>query len=75
MAKVIAITNVGGELLGVLRADPIDIGDGLTIQSVPLRTPEHRHHVLEVPDGLLGKQLALEVHGEVRRRLAKTGPA
>jgi len=71
MAKVIAITNLHGELLGVLRADPVDIGHGQTIQAVPIRAPEHRHHVLEIPDGLLGKRLAAEVHREVRGRLAK----
>jgi len=68
MAKVIAITDVAGALLGVLRADPIDIGNGMTIQTVPIRTSAHRHHALEVPDDLLGK-LAQEVHREVRRRL------
>ena len=73
MAKVIAITDVGGALLGVLRADPVDTGNGVIIQSVPIRTSAHRHHILEVPDDLLAK-LADEVHREVRRRLSGTGP-
>jgi hypothetical protein len=73
MAKVIAITDAGGALLGVLRADPIDAGNGVTIKSVPIRTSAHRHQILEVPDDLPGKP-AHVVHREVRRRLVGTGP-
>jgi hypothetical protein len=73
MAKVIAITNVTGELLGVLRADPVDIGNGKTIRSVPVRTTEQRHHILEVADDLMGKP-AHEIHREVRRHLPKSKP-
>jgi hypothetical protein len=75
MAKVIAITDTVGELLGVVRADPVKLDNGMTIQSVPLHTPGHQHHTLEVPDDLLSK-LAKDVHHEVRRRLAEQkGPS
>ena len=71
MAKVIAITDLKGALLGVLRADPIDAGNGLTIQAVPSSTASQRHHFLEVPDNLLGKpgKGVEELHREVRSRL------
>jgi hypothetical protein len=68
MAKVIAITNTAGALLGVLRTDPVDIGNGLTIRPVPVEAAAQRHQILDVPDGLLGKPVH-EVHAEVRRRL------
>ena len=71
MAKMIAITDLKGTLLGVLRADPVDAGNGLTIQAVPGHTPEQRHHIVEVPDNLvggMGKRVE-ELHREVRRLL------
>jgi hypothetical protein len=56
MAKVITITDLDGALLGVVRADPIDAGYGITVQAVPRKTPEQRHYIAEVPDGLIGKR-------------------
>ncbi len=72
MAKLIAITDAGGALLGVLRGDPIDIGSGMTIQAAPTPAPgsAHQHHILEVPNDLLGKPTR-EIHDEVRRRLGR----
>jgi hypothetical protein len=55
MTKVIAITDLNGALLGVVRADPVDAGNGIIIQAVLRKTPEQRHHIVEVPDGLIGK--------------------
>jgi hypothetical protein len=69
MAKVTAITNMNGDLIRYLRADPADIGGGLTIQSVYVPTPTERHHTVEIPDELLEKP-AEEVHREIVRRLA-----
>jgi hypothetical protein len=73
MAKVIAITNTDGALLGVLRTEPVNIGKGVTIHPVPIESAAQRHHILDVPDGLLGKP-AHEVHNEVRRRLTAKRP-
>jgi hypothetical protein len=70
MAKVIAITDLKGELLGVLRADPQDIGNGVTIQAVPFASSSQLHHVLEVDDDLMGKP-AHEVHNKIRHHLGK----
>jgi hypothetical protein len=70
MAQVIAITDDSGKVLGVLRGDPIEVGDGMTIQAVARPVAGYRHHTLEVPDDLLGR-LASEVHREVQRRLAE----
>lgn len=76
MAKVIAITDLKGELLGVVRAEPVNLGNGLTIQAVhtlPKHITQQRHHIIEVPDNLLGKRGSgvEELHREVRRRLPK----
>jgi hypothetical protein len=70
MAKVIAITDVNGKLLGVLRADPVNIGNGKTLQAVPSKTSAQRHHFLEVPHDLMGKRADL-VHDHVRRLLVQ----
>jgi hypothetical protein len=75
MAKVLAITDLNGALLGVLRADPIEVRPGLTIQAAPTPMAEHhqRHHLIDVPDHLLGKRGkgVEELHREVSRRLPK----
>jgi hypothetical protein len=75
MAKVLAITDLNGALLGVVRADPIEVGTGLTIQAVPTPMAEHhqRHHIVHVPDHLLGKpgKGVEELHREVSRRLTR----
>jgi hypothetical protein len=68
MAKIFAVTNAEGTLLGTLRADPVDIGNGMTIHPVPLRTSTQMHHLLEVPDDLVGKP-AHEIHRHVRHQL------
>jgi hypothetical protein len=74
MAKVLAITDLKGALLGVLRADPIQVAHGVTIQAVPAPTPKQRHHIIEVPDHLLGKPgKGVEIlHREVRKLLPAT---
>lgn len=71
MARVIAITDSNGTLLGVLRADPVDAGNGITIQAVPSPRSPHRHHILDVPDTFIGNRGkgVEELHREVRRRL------
>jgi hypothetical protein len=55
MAKVIAITDLKGQLLGVVRADPVAGGHGVIAQAVPMNHPEQRSHIIEVADNLLGK--------------------
>jgi hypothetical protein len=75
MAKVLAITDLKGALLAVLRADPIEAAPGLTIQAVPTPMAEHhqRHHLIDVPDHLIGKRGTgvEELHHEVSRRLPR----
>jgi hypothetical protein len=73
MAKVIAVTDPNGALLGVVRGDRIDIGNGKTLQAVlPPRASKNHHQILEVEDNLLRKP-ATEVHHEIRRRLKGKG--
>jgi hypothetical protein len=73
MAKVIAVTDLDGALLGVLRADPVDVGNGVTIQAVPAPTSKQRHHIVEVPDHLLSKpgRGVEELHREVQKHLPR----
>jgi hypothetical protein len=68
-----AITDSTGKLLGVQRADPVDIGGGRTIQAVPHPRSPHGYHHLDVPDHMIGKpgRGVEELHKEVRRLLAK----
>ena len=73
MRKVMAVTDLAGTLLGVVRADPVDIGNGTTIRSVPPRTAQHRHRILDVPDDFLSRP-AQEVHREVRRLIGIIRP-
>ena len=73
MQKVMAITDHAGKLLGVVRADPVDIGHGKTIRSVPPKAAHYRHHILDVPDDFLRRQ-PHEVHHEVRRRIGLAHP-
>jgi hypothetical protein len=72
VTRVLVITDLNGELLGVLQADPVDAGNGVTIQAVPVSRPEQRHHFVDVPSHLLAKsgRSAEELHREIRRRLA-----
>lgn len=73
MARVIAFTDLKGALLGVVRADPFDAGNGVTIQAVPIQASQQRHHIVEVADHLLGKtgKGVKELHREVQRLLPK----
>jgi hypothetical protein len=74
MAKVMAVTDRYGALLGVVRADLIDAGNGVTIQAVPIERADQRHHFVEVPDALLTNKKKMwveELHREVERRLIK----
>jgi hypothetical protein len=71
MLKVMAVTDLNGNLLGVVRTDPVDIGNGRTIRAVPPPTTRHRHHMLEVEDNFLHRP-ATEVHNDVRRLIAST---
>jgi hypothetical protein len=73
VARILAITDSHGKLLGVQRADPVDIGDGRTIQAVPHPHSPDRYHRLDVPDHMMGKpgRGVEELHKEVRRLLAK----
>ena len=65
MQKVMAVMELDGTLLGVVRADPVDLGNGLIIQSVPPHVMQHRHHILEVSDDFFDRP-AKEIHREVR---------
>lgn len=70
MAKLFVFVDNNGTLFGTLRADPIDIGSGNTIQAMPSPMSKHRHHIVEVPDHLVGKPGKVsELHREVRRLL------
>lgn len=71
VTRVLAITDTNGELLGVLQADPVDAGNGVTIQAVPVSRPEQRHHFVDVPSHLLAKpgRSVEKLHREVRRQL------
>ena len=53
MARVIAITDDSGKVLGVLRGDPVELADGTTIQAVARSAEGYHHHTLDVPDDLL----------------------
>jgi hypothetical protein len=72
VARILAITDSHGKLLGVQGADPIDIGHGVSIQAVPHPHSPHKYHHLGVPDHLTGKpgRGVEELHKEVRRLLA-----
>jgi hypothetical protein len=67
MARVIAITDSHGELLGVVRGDPVETDNGL-LQAFPLERPDEVHHVLDVPSEILSMPLA-ERHQAIRVRL------
>jgi hypothetical protein len=71
MAKILAITDKNGKLLGVQRADPIDVGHGMTVQAVPDPRSPHNYRYLDVPDNLIGKpgRGVETLHNEVRRLL------
>lgn len=72
MAKLLVFVDSNGALVGTLRADPVDIGHGKTIQAVRSPMSKHRHHEIEVPDHLVGKPgKVAELHREVRRLLAR----
>jgi hypothetical protein len=70
MVKLLVFVDDNGVLVGTLRADPIDIGNGKTIQAIPSPMSKHKHHVVELPDHLVGKPSNVtELHREVRRLL------
>ena len=70
MAKLLVFVDNHGTLVGTQRADPIDIGNGQTLQAVPSPMSKHRHHIIEVPDHLVGRpNRVAELHREVRRLL------
>jgi hypothetical protein len=72
MAKLLVFVDSNGALVGTLRADPIDIEIGNTIQAIPSPMSKHRHQEIEVPDDLVGKPgKVAELHQEVRRLLAR----
>ena len=70
MAKLMVFVDHKGALVGTLRADPIDIGNGNTLRAVPSPMSKHRYHLVDVPDHLVGKPSKVnELHREVRRLL------
>jgi hypothetical protein len=69
MQKVMAVTDLKGTLLGVVRTDPVDIGYGKTIRAVPPPAERYRHHMLEVEDNFL-RRPATDIHKDVRRLIA-----
>jgi hypothetical protein len=72
MAKLLVFVDHSGTLVGTQRADPIDIGNGKTIHAVPSPMSRHRHHIIEVPDHLVGRPGKVEeLHREVRRLLPR----
>jgi hypothetical protein len=73
MQKIMAVTDLKGTLLGVVRADPIDIGNGKTIRAVPPPPARYRHHMLDVADDFL-RRPASEVHDKIRRLIVTSRP-
>jgi hypothetical protein len=73
MQKVMAITDLRGTLLGVVRTDPIDIGNGKTIRSTPPPAARYRHHILNVADDFM-RRPAANIHDEVRRLIGSAKP-
>jgi hypothetical protein len=72
MAKLHVFVDNNGALVGTLRADPIKLADGSTIQAVPSPMSKHRHHVIDVADHLVGKPgKVAELHREVHRLLPR----
>jgi hypothetical protein len=70
MAKLLVFVDHHGTLVGTQMADPISIGNGNTIQAMPSPMSKHRHHIVEVPDHLVGRpDKVTELHREVRRLL------
>jgi hypothetical protein len=69
MQKIMAVTDLEGTLVGVVRADPVDIGGGKTIQSVPPSPALYQHHILDVADDFL-RRPATAIHEDVRRLIA-----
>jgi hypothetical protein len=69
MQKIMAITDLEGTLLGVVRTDPVDIGNGKTIRSVPPPPARYRHHMLDVADDFL-RRPAGDIHNDVHRLIA-----
>lgn len=69
MQKVMAVTDLRGTLLGVVRTDLVDIGNGNTIRSVPPPAARYRHHILDVADDFM-RRPAVDIHDEVRRLIA-----
>ena len=69
MQKVMAVTDLKGPLLGVVRTDPVDIGNGKTLRAVPPPPARYRHQVLEVADNFL-RRPASDIHNDVRRLIA-----
>ena len=75
MAKLVVFVDNTGTLVGTLKADPIEIGNGKTIQATPSPMSKHKHHIVEVPDHLIGKPGKVkELHREVRRLLGLREP-
>jgi uncharacterized protein YcsI (UPF0317 family) len=68
MSKIIAVTDANGNLLGVVHGDPVDIGNGQTIQAAPIKHPDYRYHVLD-SQGDLMKKPAAQIHDHVRKLL------
>jgi hypothetical protein len=71
MQKVMAVTDLKGTLLGVVRTDPVDIGNGNTIRSVPPPAARYGHYMLNVADDFL-RRPAADIHNDVRRLIATT---
>jgi hypothetical protein len=57
----------------VVRTDPIDIGNGKTIRSIPPPAARYRHHILNVADDFM-RRPAADIHDEVRRRIGSAKP-
>jgi hypothetical protein len=73
MQKIMAVTDLKGTLLGVVRTDPIDIGNGKTIRAVPPPATHYHHHVLDVADDFM-RRPATAIHNDVRRLIATSKP-
>ena len=68
MPKLAVITDLEGNILGTVRADPVKIGGGVTVQFHPSPSDKQKYHDVEVPESLLRKS-AEDLHKELASKL------
>jgi hypothetical protein len=78
MAMFVVYVNKSGEIIGSVRADPIETEDGTTIQAqIPtviksskrVQRQEFQYYTVEVPDDFIDRPVE-EFHDELKRRMS-----